>query len=185
LGVSPALIASLECGRRRITKRRAEEIARLFGGNLYRRQPAAVQNTVTSILHKTASSQRLGRAAERPTTALAQRLGNPPTLVDLLRGFTGAAPVRVTKPASGPALPPSSASAPGLVSESVQAEPHSKAPVSNPASAPRPLPVVAWSKCTWRDPEFGLCDGLTPQGMLYCAVHMTLAMIEGRPTRRL
>jgi hypothetical protein len=25
---------------------------------------------------------------------------------------------------------------------------------------------------------------LTPQGMLYCALHMTLAMIEGRPTRR-
>lgn len=182
LGVSPALVASLECGRRRLTNGRAEEIARLFGGNLYRRQPAAVQNTVESIVHKTASSQRLGRAAERPATASAQRLGNPLALVDLFRGFTRA--VRVTKPASGPALPPSSASAPRLVSKSVQAEPHPKAPVSNPASAPRPLPVVAWSRCTWRDPKFGLCGGLTPQGMLYCAVHMTLAMIEGRQTRR-
>ena len=56
--------------------------------------------------------------------------------------------------------------------------------VSNPASVPRPVPAVTWSTCTWRDREVGLCEGLTPQGMLYCAVHMALAMIEGRPTRR-
>ena len=102
LGVSPALVTSLECGRRRITERRVEEITKLFNHNLYKRRPVPVQ----------------------------------------------------------------------------------KVQVSNPASVPGLVPAVRWSTCTWRDPEVGLCGGLAPQGMLYCAVHMALAMIEGRPTRR-
>jgi transcriptional regulator with XRE-family HTH domain len=133
VGVSPALIASLECGRRRITERRVREIARIFGDDLYGE-------------------------------------------------LTGSTPVRAVEPASRPVLPPIAA-APTRVSKSVQAGQPAAAPVSNPASVPRPVPVVTWSACTWRDPEVGLCGGLTPQGMLYCALHMALAMIEGRPTR--
>jgi transcriptional regulator with XRE-family HTH domain len=133
-GVSPALIASLECGRRRITERRVREIARLFGDDLYGE-------------------------------------------------LTGSTPVRAVEPASGPVLPPISASAPKFVSKPVQVAQPATAPVSNPASVPRPAPVVTWSTCAWRDPGVGLCGGLTPQGMLYCAQHMALAMIEGRPTR--
>jgi transcriptional regulator with XRE-family HTH domain len=133
LGVSPALIASLECGRRRITECRVREIARVFGDGLY----GELTGTTT--------------------------------------------PVRAVEPASGP-LSPISASAPTRVSKSVQASQPATALASNPV--PRPVPVVTWSRCTWQDPGFGLCEGLTPQGMLYCAVHMVLAMIEGRPTRR-
>ena len=179
LGVSPALVASLECGRRRITERRVAEIGRTFGDDVYRRQPVPVQNTVAPVVQKTGSSRRTSRAADKPATASAQRHKRSLTLVDLFRGFTGTPPARVLKPASG-----ISRSAPKPVSKSAQAEQPATVPVSNPASVPRPLPVVAWSKCTWRDPEVGLCGGLTPQGMLYCAVHMGLATIEGRPTRR-
>ena len=185
LGVSPALVTSLECGPRRITERRVREIARVFGDNLYERQHVLVQNTVPSVVQKTGSPRRFDRAADKPASKPAQPLGRSLTLVDLYRGFIGATPARVPKPASGPAaLPSISASEPKLVSKPVQAAQPAPAPVSNPASVPRPLPVVAWSKCTWRDPEVGLCGGLTPQGMLYCAVHMGLATIEGRPTRR-
>jgi transcriptional regulator with XRE-family HTH domain len=153
LGVSPALVASLECGRRRITERHVREIHRIFGDDVYRRQPVPVQNTVAA----TASARRRKRSL---------------TLVDLFRGFTGTPPARVP-----------SASAPKLVSKSVHADQPATVPASTPLSVLRPL-VVTWSRCTWRDPEFGLCGGLTPQGMLYCAVHMTLALIEGSPTRR-
>lgn len=134
VGVSPALIASLECGRRRITERRVREIARIFGDDLYGE-------------------------------------------------LIGSTPVRAVEPASRPVLP-LIAAAPTRVSKSVQAGQPAAAPVSNPASVPRPVPVVTWSTCTWRDPGVGLCGGLTPLGMLFCAEHMALAMIEGRPTHR-
>jgi transcriptional regulator with XRE-family HTH domain len=110
VGVSPALVASLECGRRRVTECCVRKIASVFGHNLYKRLPVPGQNTLVQT--------------EQPATT----------------------------------------------------------PVSNPASVPRLVPVT-WSACTWRDPKVGLCEGLTPQGMLYCAVHMALAMIGGCPTR--
>jgi transcriptional regulator with XRE-family HTH domain len=179
LGISPALVASLECGRRRITERHVREIARISGGNVYEPPPILAQNAVAPVVQKTGSSQRSYRVADRP----AERRERSLTLADLLRRFAEAAPVRVTKPASSLALPAVFASAPKLVPKSVQAEQPAAAAVSNPASGLRPAQAVAWSKCTWRDPEVGLCAGLTPQGMLYCAVHMALAMIEGRPTR--
>ena len=172
LGVSPALVASLECGRRRIIECHVREIDRIFG-DVYKRQPVLVQNTVAPVVQKTRSSRRSSRAADKPATASAQRHKRSLTLVDLFRGFAGIPPARAP-----------SASAPKLVSRCVQADQPATGPVSKPASVPRPVPVVAWSTCTWRDPGVGLYGGLTPQGMLYCALHMTLAMIEGRPTRR-
>jgi transcriptional regulator with XRE-family HTH domain len=183
LGVSPALVASLECGRRRITERRVRGIARVFGDNLYERQHVLVQNTVPSVVQKTGSPRRFDRAADRPASKPAQPLGRSLTLVDWYRELL--APARVREPASGgPVLPPISGSEPTPVSKSVQTEQPATTPVSNPvASVPRPVPAVTWSTCTWRDPEVGLCGGLTPQGMLYCAYHMAFAMIEGRPTR--
>ena len=183
LGVSPALVASLECGRRRITERHVREIHRIFGDDVYRRQPVPVQNTVAPVVQKTGSSRRTSRAADKPATASAQRHKRSLTLVDLFRGFTGTPPARVLRPASGP-FPLISAPAPRLISKSAEADRPARVPVSNQASVPRPVPLVAWSTCTWRDPEVGLCGRLTPQGMLYCALHMTLAMIEGPPTRR-
>ena len=183
LGVSPALVASLECGRRRITERQVREIDRIFG-NVYKQQPRFLANTVVSLVQKTSSSQRSGGTADKPATASGQRHKKSLTLVDLFRGFAGSAPARVTKPASGTVLPSISASAPMPVSKPVQAGQPNTAAVSNPTSVPRSVPVATWSTCTWRDLNVGLCGGLTPQGMLYCALHMTLAMIEGRPTRR-
>jgi transcriptional regulator with XRE-family HTH domain len=114
LGVSAALVVSMECGRRRITESRAEQIARLFGGGLYKRQAAAGQHAVATT-------------AYNHTPSLPQ------------------APAPIPKTRAGP--------------------------------------MVLWAKCTWREPEGGVCGGLTPQGMLYCALHMALALIEGRPTR--
>jgi transcriptional regulator with XRE-family HTH domain len=185
LGVSPALVTSLECGRRRITERRVREIARVFGDNLYKRPPVLVQNTVPSVVQKTGSPRQFDRAADRPASEPAQPLGRSLTLVDLYRELTGTAPVRAAAPTSGgPVLPPIAASAPTSVSKSVQTEQPATTPVSNPASVLRPVPAVTGSRCTWRDLEVAPCGALTPQGMLYCAVHMALAMIEGRPTRR-
>src|SRR6516225_216460 len=72
LGVSPALVASLECGRRRITERQVREIDRIFG-NVYKQQPRFLANTVVSLVQKTSSSQRSGGTADKPATASGQR----------------------------------------------------------------------------------------------------------------
>ena len=54
LGVSPALVASLECGRRRIIERHVREIDRIFGDDMYGRQPVLVQNTVAPVVKRPA-----------------------------------------------------------------------------------------------------------------------------------
>lgn len=46
-------------------------------------------------------------------------------------------------------------------------------------SATRAGQVVKFDRCAW--PR---CSGQTPVGMFYCAQHMALAQIEGRPTQR-
>jgi transcriptional regulator with XRE-family HTH domain len=103
LGVSPALVVSLECGRRRITERHVREIDRIFGDDLRKWQPA-----------------QFDRAAARLTAASGQRLGRSLTLGDLFSEFADATPVRVLHPTSGPGLPPIFASAPKFVSKPVQ-----------------------------------------------------------------
>ena len=139
LGISPALVASLECGRRRITEQRIREIAGLFEGELYKpRLVARVQGP--------GSSRRINTGGHRPAIAPAH-----------------------SRSAS--------------VSKAVQVRQPARPAVSRPTAGPVLPPVVTWSTCRWQDPTVGLCGASTPQGMLYCAVHMALALIGGRPTR--
>jgi transcriptional regulator with XRE-family HTH domain len=165
-GVSTSLVTSLEVGRRKITARSRREIAQIFADESGR--APIVQKTAPVV----GSHRRSPRAAPH--------IARSKTLLDLLRGLTDTPTPRLANSVSGPVSTRTSAWGSKTASKFVQSVQPASAPVSNPAT----VPIVAWSKCTWRDPEVGLCGALTPQGMLYCALHMTLAMIEGRPTRR-
>jgi transcriptional regulator with XRE-family HTH domain len=138
LGISPALVASLECGRRRITERRIREIARLFEGELYNSRPVPLVQGPGSLPRVNGS--------DRP--AIAPPPSRSATASSFVQPWQPASPA-ISRRALGPVLPP----------------------------------VVTWSTCRWRDPTAGPCGASTPQGMLYCAVHMAIALIEGRPTR--